>query len=168
MLEPGQFRLGGLAALFLELHLPLVHPHHVAQTHREQDHQDLGEKAGDDLSHEEGPDIPPADLLDHFLRHRHHSVRNEGIHMIARQQQDVKDVEPLHLPLSAVQESRDQEVVVQPVQDEQRQDHPGAVTEHEQRLLHMAGRRPGDKGRNEKNTDPDDDLGGVQDEISSF
>ena len=30
----------------------------------------------------------------------------------------------------------------------------------------MAGRRPGDEGRNEKNTSPDDDLGGVQDEIS--
>ena len=31
----------------------------------------------------------------------------------------------------------------------------------------MAGRRPGDEGRNEKNTSPDNDLGGVQDEISA-
>ena len=66
-----------------------------------------------------------------------------------------------------MEELRDEEIVVQSVQDEHRKDHPGAVAEHEQRLVHMAGRRPGDEGGNEKNTDPDDDLGGVQDKISA-
>jgi hypothetical protein len=32
----------------------------------------------------------------------------------------------------------------------------------------MSGRRPGNEGGNQKNTSPDDDLGGVQDQIPSL
>ena len=167
MLEPGEFGLSCLAALLLELHLPVVHPHQVAESHREQDHQNLEEDGGDDPAQEEGPDVPQPDLLHHLLRRSHRPAGPEAIQVVAHQQQDIEDVEPLHLPFPAIQELRDQEIVVQAVQDEQREHHPRGVAEHEEGLLHMAGRRPGDEGRNEKNTSPDDDLGGVQDEISA-
>ena len=167
MLEPGQFGLGRLAALFLELHLPVVHPHQVTESHRKQDHQHLEEDGGDDPAQEEGPDVPHPNLVHHFLRDLQRSPGDEPVQVVAHQQQYIEDVEPFHLPLPTIQELRDEQIVVQAVQEEQREHHPRGVAEHEEGLLHMAGRRPGDEGRNEKNTSPDDDLGGVQDEISA-
>ena len=87
--------------------------------------------------------------------------------VIAQQEHDVADIEPLDQLFLPEQELRDEQVVVQAIENEQRENHPGAVTEKEQRLLRMAGHRPGDEGRNKKNTSPDDNLGGVQDEISA-
>ena len=162
-----RFGLGGLAALLLELHLPVVHPHDVAESHREKDHQDLDKDTGDDRSQEESPDVPHSDLAHDLFGDIPGAMGKEMEQVIAQQEHDVADIEPLDHLFLPEQELRDEQVVVQAIENEQRENHPGAVTEKEQRLLRMAGHRPGDEGRNKKNTSPDDNLGGVQDEISA-
>ena len=163
VLQPDEFGLGGLAPLPLEGDAHLLVPADVADAEGEQDDDDLPGDGHQDRDEVEGPEAVDAEGVQHLLGD--FAAPEEEAEVQCENQQRVHAVEPFLPPAARIQQLRNQQVIVQEIDQDQRQKQLKGHFQDGERLRERADDAQADQRRHDAEGRPRQPLRHVYDDV---